>query len=275
MEIIKQPGGCIKITHAVEEINRPYLLISDVHFDNPKCNRKLLKQHLDEAVERNAGILCFGDFFDAMQGRNDRRANKSDLGNEYKVANYLDSLVDNAAAFLEPYKNNLVMFSNGNHETSVVQKLETDLIYRLVQQLDSPTFFHGAYQGFIKFQFMVRNSSMRTKVMFYHHGGFHGVITKGTLSIGRYASIAPDADIIVSGDSHDKWTSEHPQYRLTQNGSTKVVPQLHIKCATYKEEFSKNDGWAVEKIIFPKSMGGWWLTFHVEHDDIVARVAMT
>jgi len=31
-----------------------FLLISDLHWDNPKCDRDLLKSHLDEAVRRNA-----------------------------------------------------------------------------------------------------------------------------------------------------------------------------------------------------------------------------
>jgi UDP-2,3-diacylglucosamine pyrophosphatase LpxH len=49
------------------------LMISDVHFDNPKCDRKLLKKHLDEAKRRNAKVLINGDLFDLMQGKNDKR----------------------------------------------------------------------------------------------------------------------------------------------------------------------------------------------------------
>lgn len=38
------------------------LLLSDLHWDNPHCDRALLKRHLDLALERNAAIMIFGDF---------------------------------------------------------------------------------------------------------------------------------------------------------------------------------------------------------------------
>ena len=38
------------------------LLMSDIHFDSKKCDKKLLKKHLLEARERNAQIFIFGDF---------------------------------------------------------------------------------------------------------------------------------------------------------------------------------------------------------------------
>jgi UDP-2,3-diacylglucosamine pyrophosphatase LpxH len=50
------------------EPNAEFLMISDVHFDNPKCDRVLLKKHLDQALKRNAKVLINGDFFCIMQG---------------------------------------------------------------------------------------------------------------------------------------------------------------------------------------------------------------
>ena len=35
-----------------------FLLQSDVHWDNPKCDRKKLKRHLDEAVKRYEKIVA-------------------------------------------------------------------------------------------------------------------------------------------------------------------------------------------------------------------------
>lgn len=48
------------------------LLTSDHHLDSPKCNRELLKRHLQEAVNRNAGIHFNGDVLDLMQGVGDK-----------------------------------------------------------------------------------------------------------------------------------------------------------------------------------------------------------
>ena len=56
--------------------NYRFLLLSDIHWDNPKCNRKLLKRHLDEAKEGGHPILINGDLLDLMGGKKDRRAIK-------------------------------------------------------------------------------------------------------------------------------------------------------------------------------------------------------
>ena len=65
------------------------LLTSDWHWDNPKCDRKTLKRHLDQAKERNAKIIITGDLFCAMQGKYDKRSNKSSLRPEHQTDNYL------------------------------------------------------------------------------------------------------------------------------------------------------------------------------------------
>src|SRR5688572_11399081 len=67
---------------------RWFLLQSDVHWDNPHCDRKLFYKHLKQAQERDAAILDNGDFFCAMQGKWDKRANKSDLRPEHQSGDY-------------------------------------------------------------------------------------------------------------------------------------------------------------------------------------------
>jgi UDP-2,3-diacylglucosamine pyrophosphatase LpxH len=55
------------------------LLISDVHFDNPKCNRDLLFSHLDKAKKLGYKVAIFGDLFCMMQGKYDPRRSKKDI----------------------------------------------------------------------------------------------------------------------------------------------------------------------------------------------------
>jgi hypothetical protein len=43
-------------------------ILSDIHWDNPKCDRELLKKHLDYCVEENIAVHINGDFFCLMQG---------------------------------------------------------------------------------------------------------------------------------------------------------------------------------------------------------------
>jgi len=69
------------------------LLISDLHWDNPKCERKLLKKHLDEAKEKGAKVVINGDFFCLMQGKGDPRRNKDDIETNIITQNTLIALL--------------------------------------------------------------------------------------------------------------------------------------------------------------------------------------
>ena len=57
-----------------KDFKQSFLLTSDIHFDNPKCDRKLYFKHMDAAKETDSGVFCFGDFFCMMQSRSDKRA---------------------------------------------------------------------------------------------------------------------------------------------------------------------------------------------------------
>ncbi len=75
-----------------------FLLSGDRHHDNPHADHELEKLHLDQAVERRAGIIDVGDLHCAMEGKFDPRRNKSGIREEHALAaDYLDSLVRHAA----------------------------------------------------------------------------------------------------------------------------------------------------------------------------------
>lgn len=92
------------------------LLSSDRHHDNIHCQRNLEKEHLDQALERGALILDFGDLFCAMQGKYDPRSNMDDIRPEDVGADYLDRIVKHAAEDYGPYAANWLLCGRGNHE---------------------------------------------------------------------------------------------------------------------------------------------------------------
>ena len=61
MEVTRNATNIHTLNYEGDELN--LLLISDIHWDNPKCDRVLLKKHLDIAKEMNAGVIVNGDFF--------------------------------------------------------------------------------------------------------------------------------------------------------------------------------------------------------------------
>jgi hypothetical protein len=158
------------------------------------------------------------------------------------------------------------MMGNGNHETAIINNQEVDPLANVVQQMrdrHKAVTEHMGYQGWVRFVFYKQRGNGVEKVrrctLFFHHGAWGGIITKGTMGGGRYASIAPDADIIVNGHNHERSIVSHPCYRLAETGKVKVTPRYHVQTGTYKEEFEGGNGWAVERIVMPKSLGGVWL----------------
>ena len=111
------------------------LVVADQHWDNPKCDRERLERHYREAVEKDAPIISVGDLFCAMQGRYDKRADKSSVRPEHQEGNYLDQLVNTAAEWHKPYQRHVTVLGKGNHETSIYKHMETDLLDRLAERI--------------------------------------------------------------------------------------------------------------------------------------------
>lgn len=263
-----------------ESFNRQFLLSSDRHWDNPHSKHDLQIKHLDQAIERKAGIIDLGDLFCAMQGKYDPRANKQGCRPEHQVDNYLDALVDTASEFFAPYTRNIIQMSSGNHETSVLKRCETNLTARLVNSLNVSTgsnIYVGGYSGWVIFRF-AGPDRVRTKKLWYIHGyGGGGAVTRGVLETGRRAAYLPDADVIVSGHIHESWLMSISRIRLREDGFLYQDEQSHICLPTYKEEYGEGQGgFHIEKGRPPKPLGAAWLTFSKERgsehiDTVITR----
>lgn len=271
----------ITLELAGERDERWFLLQSDVHWDNPHCDRDLFIKHLKQAKERDAAVFDNGDFFCAMQGKWDKRANKNDLRTEHQVGDYFDALVRTAAGELEPYAHLLTVRAQGNHETSVRKKHETDLTERLVERLrlHSDTVKLGGYSGYVVFGVTTKSNRRQPVKMFYHHGfGGGGPVTRGVIQTNRQAVFLADADLVLTGHTHDAWQVPIARVKLNQD-NTEVVHtrQVHVRAAGYKEEYRDGyDGWHVERGAGPKPVGAVWLRIYqdggrVEFDVSEAR----
>lgn len=243
------------------------LLQSDVHWDNPKCNQDLFYQHLEAAREYDAPITDIGDFFCAMQGKWDKRANKNDLRPEHQRADYLDALVTTAAERLKPYRDLLTVRGDGNHETGILKHHETSLTERLVERVkaygDSPI-AKGGFSGYIVFVAQISGGLRIPFKMHYHHGhGGGGPVTRGVIQSNRHAVYLADADIVHTGHTHDWWLVPIARVKLNQD-NTKVTHgnQYHLSTPGYKDEYADGyGGWHIERGAPPKPIGAAWLTF--------------
>lgn len=264
MELTQSENG--RVTTLRPELTRNkdawFLLTADWHWDNPKCDRDLLEKHLKQAVERNAGVMVFGDAFCIMQGRYDGRRVKGDIRDEHNNATYLDSVVDTFCEWIEPYKNNIKLMTYGNHETSILKHCETDLLQRMSQRTKIAL---GKFDGWVRIiPNLLSTNERHGKNLYYHHGsGGGGAVTRGVIATNRRNAYIDGADIIVSGHIHEAWIMETPKESITSNGHTERKAVTHVQTGTYKEEFT-GSGWHVERGAPPKPLGSWWMRVYYD-----------
>lgn len=250
-----------------------FLLLSDVHLDNPHCDRRLLRKHLMQAKEKGAGVLSFGDMNCAMQGDKDKRKNKADLLPQHAVPHYFDALVDESAEFLSPVSDLLVLMTYGNHETAIIRHNETDLVKRLATTLNeryNGNVFVGGYNGDVRFSFSNGGHKI-AKTLYYSHGsGGGGEVTRGTIKSARRAVYVSDSDIVFSGHIHEAWYMELVKRRHKKSrGGVELFTQYHVQSPTYKQEYGSGSmGYHNFNERPPKPLGAWWMKFRFENGEI-------
>ena len=248
------------------------LLTSDVHWDNPHCDRKLLRKLFDRAKQIGAPILDIGDFHCAMQGKWDKRSSKTDLLPEHQTSSYLDSLVSTAADWLDPYTEILTLRGYGNHETSIKKHHETDLVERLSIALRERGSLArtGGFSGFVRFYFEYKGSTRTSLTYWYHHGhGGGGPVTRGVIQSNRHAVYLPDADIVHTGHTHDAWIVPISRIKLTRSAAIEHCRQVHVSTPGFKEEYGDgHGGWHIERGGPPKPVGAAWLRVYQEDGKI-------
>ena len=244
------------------------LISSDWHWDSVKCDRDRLAADLREAKRLNACVLSLGDGFDAMGGKFDPRSNgKHDVRPEFQRGNYYDEIVSQCGEWLDPYREQMALISPGNHESSVRKRMETCLTTRLVERLrvaGSPV-RHGGYAGWVLFR-ASRGKTTALHRLWYHHGfGGGGGTTRGAGQFAQYLAEV-DADTIVAGHVHQRTLIEAHRQRITPTGICRTRPVHLVRSSTYKSE-SVTDGWAVEKGIGARPLGGWWMLLRWTNND--------
>lgn len=270
----------ISIDHLKKNGDEQWVFLkSDDHWDNPKCQRKLLKKHLQKAVDRNAPIIGGGDLYCAMQGKYDKRSSKADLRPEHQNGRYLDSLVDTAAEWYAPFASHMVCEGHGNHETAIQKNHETDLTDRLCAKLRGAGGITEAmgYGYWVRFQLKRGRQSKSFLMKVYHGSGGGGPVTKGVIQTNRRAVYLPDAHIVMGGHIHEAWSVCLTRERVNDANSLYHESQWHVNTPTYKEEYGDGGkGWHIERGGPPKPLGGYWIRFYFEadgfHFDIVPEV---
>lgn len=247
------------------------LLGTDVHHDSPWCRRELRHKHLDMVMEREGLAIECGDTFDAMSGKYDPRRSFSGVRPEDMVDDYMDSIVKHAVKDYAKYADHFVLFSLGNHCTTLIKNGNTNPINRLVSGLNHKTsdghqIYSGLYAGSVRFMFTVNGTRRSSFNMKYNHGsGTNSPVTRGSIQTNRQAVFIPDADIVYNGHNHQAYIIPIARERMTPTGKVKKDLVYFIRTPGYKDEWGDGaEGYAVERGMGPTPNGACWLRFYLE-----------
>jgi predicted phosphodiesterase len=249
-------------------------ILSDLHWDNPHCNRDLLKAHLDYCLKEDIKIFINGDFFCLMQGKGDRRGNKSDVRPEHAFNNYFDSIVKTAVDWFTPYAHIIKLIGYGNHETSVLKHQETDIITRFVDLLNykcNSNILTGGYGGWIWFNYQNSNMVKSLKIKYFHGAGGGGAVTKGAINLSRALSMY-EADVYTMGHIHENSArTDAKEIMYLKKGICEVRHKYihNMITGTYKDEYADgSNGFHIEKGRPIKVLGGRILTLDFDRNRI-------
>jgi hypothetical protein len=244
-------------------------MLSDLHWDNPHCDRDMLKRHLDYCLEEDIPVMINGDMFCLMQGRGDNRRNKSDIRPEHNNAKYLDSIVETAVDWFLPYASIIKLVGYGNHETAIIKWQETDILQRFVDLLNykaGSNIQTGGYGGWLVIkQASGWGSKYSTKVKYFHGSGGGGIVTKGAINLTRALEVYENFDVFTMGHIHENSSRNDVRDTIEHHsvgGYVLKQKQLHLMLTgTYKEEYGDgSQGWHVERGAPIKPLGGRILT---------------
>lgn len=277
-EIVKHSRNIHELKYEGESSSVDFriAMLSDIHWDNPHCDRELLKKHLDYCVQENIPIMINGDMFCLMQGRGDNRRNKSDIRPEHNNAKYLDSIVETAVEWWSPYAHLLSVIGYGNHETGVIKFQETDILQRFVNILNYKNGTNvqaGGYGGWLILKMNFKNTSSCTvKVKYFHGSGGGGIVTKGALNLTRALEMYEGMDVFTMGHIHENSCRFDVRDSIKSGGHKGYcydkVEIHHMITGTYKEEYDEGvHGWHVERGAPQKPVGGRILDIKVKRGE--------
>jgi predicted phosphodiesterase len=250
------------------------LFISDIHFDAKGCNRELLKKHLDQAQAQHAPVFIFGDLLDLMQGKQDPRASKHAIREEYLTDDYLGAVTADAAAFLAPYAENILMIGQGNHEFEYRRRHEIDPLTIVATHLYAATGFRpvvAPYTGWILLKYQYKSGANTRgrrhghNVKWHHGVGSNAPVTKGAIQSNRSAVRWPQADVVALGHIHQRFSMSMPRELVTNSG--RIVTDkdaLHLQLGCYIQDNIDGDSWAMRRGMGTSALGGFWLRLYCQ-----------
>jgi len=188
-------------------------LMSDLHIGGLHVDYDLIESELKRAKSLGAKILINGDVFDAIMPGDRKRYRANNLHPRMFRAgdDMIGESIRWAIEILEPYKDDIIMIGDGNHDDAVARYHHIEPVKHLVIALNgtgTSKIKYGGYHGFIHVKMPILEcepNRMAHYVIHYHHGaGGAAPVTKGAITFSRANMWLEGVDAIWRGHTHHR-----------------------------------------------------------------------
>ena len=180
--------------------------LSDLHLGSETCNLRKIHSALNYITSNpNVRVVLLGDLLES--------AIIGSKGNPYK-AKSIDEEIRLAVSVLKPIRDRIIGVVSGNHENRISKSVGLDILSLLMRKLTLERFYSP--------DFLVLKVSL-PKTAWYlvlHHGIGGGRLKGGKINnLHRFGNIFPNADIILTGHTHDFIVTADQKYIIDRKHS--------------------------------------------------------
>lgn len=238
--------------------NKPvtFVPLSDLHVGHIDCDLQYLQDTVDWIKKKGAVTVLMGDLIDAI-GMRDKRFEVNSLDPFFLP--YLDQLyqkqVEVVLDILRPIKNQILWVMTGNHEITVKKRSSFDAITLIASALEIPVLTDPGYTV-LNF----RAPGVACSLKFWaSHGCFLGGRYRGG-KVNRLEQVSqyfPGCDLYLAGHTHDKWSIEGHQIKLTNKFKVEEKRCYFANTGAFLRTYQEkdHDTWASRSVFSPQVPG--------------------
>ena len=244
--------------------------IFDVHLGSQECMEKEFIEFIEKVKETpNVYLICGGDLLDFGL--------KNSLTNVYRQTMPPSQQKREMANILEPVRDRILCFIQGNHERRSAREVDDCPIYDIACKLDKETVYRENI-AFLKIQMgeeRKENGSGNgyarpTYVLAVTHGAGNGALYGGAVnkSVG-YSTVIDGLDCFVVGHTHKPYTTQPAKIVVDPHNNKVTVKPFKIVSAT---SWLKYGGYPVQKMLMPTSFCLNRIILSGDHKEIIVTM---
>ena len=223
--------------------------VYDVHLGSQECMEQEFIEFIKTVKETPNVYLCLGgDLLDFGL--------KNSLTNVYRATMPPSQQKREMANILEPVRDRILCFVQGNHERRAAREIDDCPIYDIACKLDLETLYRENI-AFMKIQMgeeRGENGSgcgykRPTYVLTVTHGSGNGVLYGGAVNSSvRFANVIDGADALILGHTHKPYTAQPGKIKIDAFNNKVTIKPFKIISAT---SWLRYGGYAAQKMLMP------------------------